>query len=45
VIADLAGVEPAQLTGPVLYAGGRVLGIDGGVFDEGPCLVVELKPL
>ena len=45
VIADLAGVEPARLTGPVLYAGGRVLGIDGGVFDEGPCLVVELKPL
>jgi hypothetical protein len=45
VIAELAGVEPAELTGPVLYAGGRVLGIDGGVFDDGPCLVVELQPL
>ncbi len=45
VIADLAGVEPSRLTGPVLYAGGRVLGIDGGVFDEGPCLVVQLHPL
>jgi hypothetical protein len=44
VIADLAGVEPAALTGPVLYADGLVLGIDGGVFDEGPCLLVELPP-
>jgi Calcineurin-like phosphoesterase len=43
-IADLAGVEPAALTAPVLYADGRVLGIDGGVFDEGPCLVAELTP-
>lgn len=41
-IADLAGVEPAALTAPVLYAEGRVLGIDGAVFDEGPCLVAEL---
>src|SRR5262245_25007961 len=41
-IADLAGVEPAALTAPVLYADGRVLGIDGAVFDEGPCLVAEL---
>ncbi len=45
VIADLAGVEPAALTGPVLYADGLVLGIDGGVFDEGPCLLVELPPV
>jgi hypothetical protein len=43
-IADLAGVEPARLTAPVLYADGRVLGIDGAVFDEGPCLVAELTP-
>jgi hypothetical protein len=26
----------------VLYADGRVLGIDGAVFDGGPCLVAEL---
>jgi Calcineurin-like phosphoesterase len=41
-VADLAGVEPAALTAPVLYADGRVLGIDGAVFDDGPCLVAEL---
>lgn len=41
-VADLAGVEPARLTAPVLYADGRVLGIDGAVFDEGPCLLAEL---
>ena len=41
-VADLAGVEPARLTEPVLYAEGRVLGIDGAVFDEGPCLLAEL---
>jgi hypothetical protein len=45
VIADLAGVEPAELTGPVLYANGLVLGIDGGVFDDGPCLVIKLQPV
>jgi Calcineurin-like phosphoesterase len=43
-IADLAGVEPAALTAPVLYADGKVLGIDGAIFDNGPCLVAELTP-
>ena len=41
-VADLAGVEPARLTAPVLYADGQVLGIDGAVFDNGPCLLAEL---
>jgi len=42
-VADLAGVEPRDLTAPVLYADGLVLGIDGAVFDEGPCLVAQLS--
>lgn len=41
-VADLAGVEPARLTEPVVYADGRVLGIDGAVFDDGPCLLARL---
>ncbi len=42
VIADQVGVHPAELDAPYLYAGGRVLGIDAGLFAGGPCLVVEL---
>lgn len=42
IIAEQLGVEPEAVTGPVLYAGGTVLGVDGGAFLGGPCLVVEL---
>jgi hypothetical protein len=42
VIADQLGVHPAEIEGPHLYAGGRVLGVDGGLFVGGPCLVVPL---
>ncbi|WP_199431616.1 metallophosphoesterase [Qaidamihabitans albus] len=42
VIADQLGIHPAQIEAPYLYAGGKALGIDGGVFVGGPCLVVEL---
>jgi Calcineurin-like phosphoesterase len=42
VIADQLGIMPNQIEGPYCYAGGKVLGIDGGVFVGGPCLVVEL---
>lgn len=42
VIADQLGIHPTQIEAPYLYAGGRVLGIDGGLFVGGPCLVVEL---
>ena len=42
VIADQMGVAPEDVTGPLLYAGGKVLGIDGGVFVGGPMLVVSL---
>jgi hypothetical protein len=45
IVADQLGIDPEFLTGPYLYADGLVLGIDGGAFDGGPCLVVELEPL
>ncbi|EID54914.1 metallophosphoesterase [Saccharomonospora xinjiangensis] len=42
VIADQVGVHPVELEAPHLYAGGKALGIDAGLFAGGPCLVVEL---
>jgi len=42
VIADQLGVAPAQIDSPFEYADGRALGVDGGVFVGGPCLVVRL---
>ncbi|WP_406051082.1 metallophosphoesterase [Kribbella sp. NBC_00889] len=45
IVADQLGIDPANLTGPNLYADGLVLGIDGGAFDGGPCLVVQLEEL
>ncbi|GAA1940554.1 metallophosphoesterase [Amycolatopsis minnesotensis] len=42
VIADQLGIHPTQIEEPYLYAGGKVLGIDGGLFVGGPCLVVSL---
>ncbi|GAB2630742.1 metallophosphoesterase [Kribbella swartbergensis] len=45
IVADQLGILPENLTGPHLYADGLVLGIDGGAFDGGPCLVVELEQL
>lgn len=43
VIADQLGVPPSLVDGPCLYADGKVLGVDGGLFVGGPCLVVELS--
>ncbi|MGH3432114.1 MAG: metallophosphoesterase [Thermocrispum sp.] len=42
VIADQLGVAPAEVTEPLLYAGEKVLAVDGGVFIGGPMLVVPL---
>jgi hypothetical protein len=42
VIADQLGILPAQVEAPYEYAGGRVLGVDGGLFVGGPCLIVPL---
>jgi hypothetical protein len=45
IVADQLGIDPAYLTGPLLYCDGLALGIDGGTFDGGPCLVVKLLPI
>jgi hypothetical protein len=42
IIADQLGIEPEQVDGPLSYADDKVLAVDGGLFDGGPCLVVEL---
>lgn len=44
IIATLTGRDPSEVTGPLSYAGGRVLAIDGGAYGGGPCLVVRLDP-
>ena len=43
--ADLQGRTAAgweKVDGPLLYADEQVLAVDGGIYDGGPCLVVEL---
>ena len=42
IIASLTGQDSTEVTGPLLYAGGRALAIDGGIYAGGPCLVVRL---
>ena len=42
VIADQLGVLPLEIEEPLLYADGKVLGVDAGLFIGGPCLVVQL---
>lgn len=42
VIASLTGQTSTEVTGPLSYAGGRALAIDGGIYAGGPCLVVRL---
>jgi hypothetical protein len=42
VIADQLGIHPAEIEAPFLYAAGKVLGIDSGLFVGGPCLVTRL---
>jgi Calcineurin-like phosphoesterase len=42
IIADQLGIQPEQVDGPLSYADDKVLAVDGGLFDGGPCLVVRL---
>jgi hypothetical protein len=42
IIATIARGDSREVTGPLSYAGGRALDIDGGIYDGGPCLVVRL---
>jgi hypothetical protein len=43
IIAMLTDVESEDVTGPVRYADGLALAIDGGRYDGGPLLVVRLE--
>ncbi|MGI8578010.1 MAG: metallophosphoesterase [Nocardioidaceae bacterium] len=42
IIGDMRGVESRLTTGPYEYADGLALAVDGGIYDGGPCLVVDL---
>jgi len=42
LIGSLLHCPSSEVDGPVLYADGQVLGIDGGRYDGGPLLVVQL---
>lgn len=42
IIGSLIDVPSAEVTAPILYADGLVLAIDGGRYDGGPLLLVEL---
>jgi len=41
-IASVRGVDPREVTGPLVYAGGRVTNIDHCLFGGGPGFVVRL---
>lgn len=43
IIGSLTDCPSAEVDGPVLYADGQVLAIDGGRYDGGPLLVVQLE--
>lgn len=42
IIATLTGGEPEETTGPLTYADGLALAVDGGLYAGGPLLVVRL---
>lgn len=42
LVSTFIGRASDEVTGPLSYAGGRVLAIDGGIFDGGPCVIVGL---
>jgi hypothetical protein len=42
IIGSLIDVPSEEVDGPISYAGGRVVAIDGGRYDGGPLLLVQL---
>lgn len=42
IISTFIGQAASEVTGPLSYAGGRALAIDGGIYAGGPCLIVRL---
>ncbi|HET7303350.1 MAG TPA: metallophosphoesterase [Segeticoccus sp.] len=45
ILATLTGTPSEEVTGPLRYADGLVLAIDGGMYDGGPCLLTRLDRL
>lgn len=45
IIATLTGGRPEETEGPLSYADGLVLAVDGGLYAGGPLLVVQLEPV
>jgi hypothetical protein len=43
IIGSLIDTPSSEVDGPILYADGQVLAIDGGRYDGGPLLVVQLE--
>lgn len=43
IIGSLIDVPSEEVDGPISYAGGRVVAIDGGRYDGGPLLLVRLS--
>jgi len=43
LISTFTGGASSEVTGALSYAGGRVLAIDGGIYDGGPCVIVGLE--
>jgi hypothetical protein len=43
IISTFTGQPLSEVAGPLSYAGGRVLAVDGGLFAGGRCLVVGLN--
>jgi hypothetical protein len=43
LISTFTGGTSSEVTGALSYAGGRVLAIDGGIYDGGPCVIVGLE--
>lgn len=42
-IPNLTGQAPGSVTGPLIYAGGRAVNVDGGIYMGGPGFVVEME--
>ncbi len=42
IVGDLRNIASVDVDGPWMYAAGRVLAVDGGMYDGGPLMVVPL---
>jgi hypothetical protein len=45
LISDMTGQKPEEVTGPLIYADGACVNVDGGMCEGGPGFVYRLPPL